>query len=473
MILLPAALGIACGFALVRFLWGRNARCGSEFATQVFLAIGFGAGILSLDFFIVPGAGPRALVTIDTAIFIAFAVAGFVRRRRTDENGHVIRATSEVHPIWLVRALMAAFFIALAVGLYSAVVRTMAHPHGDGWDAFAIWNLHARFLFFGGRQWRDGFSSLIAWSHPDYPLLLPGVIAHLWTFLGYDSVAVPAVIALLFTFCTVGLLCSALFTMQSKTAGLLAGTVLLATPSFLEIGTWQYADVPLSFFILATTVLLSSSGNETADQAFGSCGLLTLGGLAASLAAWTKNEGLLFFCAILFARFLIGVRHREANKSRGSIWLFLAGSIPVLLVVVYFKHWIAPPNELFSQSNAALQKLTSPQRYWIACQWFGRDFVTFGDWLWFPLTVAMIVFGLLVGRNQESSRNVQVRIVRLGLFLTLAGYFVIYVVTPYDLEWHLRYSLNRLFLQLWPSAVFLFFLTCSGKVETSWVSPQD
>ena len=48
----------------------------------------------------------------------------------------------------------------------------------------------------------------------------------------------------------------------------------------------------------------------------------------------------------------------------------------------------------------------------------------------------------------------------LTLVLTLAGYFAIYIITPRDLYWHLRFSLNRLFLQIWPSAIFLFFLFC-------------
>jgi len=47
---------------------------------------------------------------------------------------------------------------------------------------------------------------------------------------------------------------------------------------------------------------------------------------------------------------------------------------------------------------------------------------------------------------------------RIALTLTLAGYFLIYLITPYDLYWHLRFSLNRLFLQLWPAVIFLFFL---------------
>jgi hypothetical protein len=39
-----------------------------------------------------------------------------------------------------------------------------------------------------------------------------------------------------------------------------------------------------------------------------------------------------------------------------------------------------------------------------------------------------------------------------------AGYFFIYVTTPQNLAWHIRTSLNRLLLHLWPSAVFVFFL---------------
>jgi hypothetical protein len=45
-----------------------------------------------------------------------------------------------------------------------------------------------------------------------------------------------------------------------------------------------------------------------------------------------------------------------------------------------------------------------------------------------------------------------------ALGLTLAGYAFVYLTTPQDLAWHLRTSLHRLLLQLWPSALFVFFL---------------
>jgi hypothetical protein len=48
----------------------------------------------------------------------------------------------------------------------------------------------------------------------------------------------------------------------------------------------------------------------------------------------------------------------------------------------------------------------------------------------------------------------------------LAGYFFVYVMTPLDLGYHLATSLNRFFLQLWPSVIFLFFMT-AGAPETA------
>jgi len=49
--------------------------------------------------------------------------------------------------------------------------------------------------------------------------------------------------------------------------------------------------------------------------------------------------------------------------------------------------------------------------------------------------------------------------------LTLCGYFAVYVITPNELYWHLRFSLNRLFLQLWPAVIFLFFLSLGHQTS--------
>src|SRR6266550_538828 len=77
--------------------------------------------------------------------------------------------------------------------------------------------LLARFLFLGGSHWRDGFSTLIPWSHSDYPPLVPAAIAHVWSYIGHDDPIVPAILGLVFTFATLGLLVSSLATLRGIT----------------------------------------------------------------------------------------------------------------------------------------------------------------------------------------------------------------------------------------------------------------
>ena len=48
----------------------------------------------------------------------------------------------------------------------------------------------------------------------------------------------------------------------------------------------------------------------------------------------------------------------------------------------------------------------------------------------------------------------------------LAGYYGFYLIMPNDIEWHLRSSLDRLFLHLWPAAVFVLFYAVSSPVHS-------
>jgi hypothetical protein len=49
----------------------------------------------------------------------------------------------------------------------------------------------------------------------------------------------------------------------------------------------------------------------------------------------------------------------------------------------------------------------------------------------------------------------------------LAGLFAVYVITPKDLAWQLQFSLDRLLLQLWPSALLAFFLFTAEPTEAT------
>ena len=62
------------------------------------------------------------------------------------------------------------------------------------WDAWAIWSLHAKFLYFDD-QFVNLFTNNIEWTHPDYPLMLPSIIASIWKSIGIVSPMVPLFIS--------------------------------------------------------------------------------------------------------------------------------------------------------------------------------------------------------------------------------------------------------------------------------------
>src|SRR6185295_10552637 len=120
---------------------------------------------------------------------------------------------------------------------------SLKRPHGE-WDAWAVYNMKARFLFRAGEFWRDLYAEPLYWTGTDYPLLIPTTIAGIWTLMGRESVAVPVLVAMLFTLGTAGVATSALSTLRSRCQGLLAGLILLCTPFSISHGANQYSDIP-------------------------------------------------------------------------------------------------------------------------------------------------------------------------------------------------------------------------------------
>jgi hypothetical protein len=469
-----AILCFGIAFTLVSLGLGLIALRGSDLLLRICLSAGFGLGLFSIIFFLARVSGFMGLWRIDFTLF-ALSLAAWLlfTVRRSPAVSTCNRTRRDSTP----KLFIAGFLVALFAALYAVIVRALGHPYGSGWDSFAIWNLHARFLDRGGAYWRDGFSLLIPWSHPDYPLLLPAAIAHFWALLGHETPAVPSAIGPVFTFSTLGLLFSALDMLVGRTSALLAGMALLCTPSFIELGTWQYADVPLSFFFLGTIVLFHLNEHAALGAATfrNKGGAMALAGLAAGFAAWTKNEGVLFVCAMLVARLLLKPRVPSlSSASIGAAQLapLLFTFVPVFCVLVFFKHFIAPPGDLFSDGATMLHKLRDPARYWAVTKWYGKEFLRFGEWLVIPVPLLMLGLYLLIRANIRTAPSASVRASALTLGLTLAGYFFVYLITPYEIYWHLRFSLARLFIQIWPSAIFVFFLGVDLESLKPWSSQQ-
>lgn len=462
LLLLSILTSLWIGFCFLSVFWV-DWKSGHEyFLLKCCMASGIGFGISSCCFFlwlILGGTSENSFAIMETALFVIFTWIYFRGlKARNDIEETVLLPSSGSRPK-IQKYLAIAFYAALICALVSFVLFTLVHPHGN-WDAWAIWNMRARFMFKAGSEWKTAFSPLMNWSHTDYPLLIPCLVARCWHYIGYETVAAPALLSALFTFATVGLVLSSIAVLRSTTQGYLAGLVLLGTPFFIQNGTFQYADILLGFFFAATMVFFSlhesSSGNNN--------NFLFLAGITAGLSAWTKNEGQLFVAAILITRSALILPAKGWRTYIKEMLFFIIGLLPLLIVLVYFKIELAPPNDLFAYQGikSIMGKLTDLSRYIQIMKAFMSDTLQyFGHWMVF------IVYIFLLGAKIHKKGKSGVYTCILVLCLMLAGYFSVYVITPHELVGHMRTSLSRLLVQLWPTFVFLYFLVVNTPERSS------
>ncbi len=356
------------------------------------------------------------------------------------------------------RILSISFLIIVFSFMVAFLLRSAINPHG--WeDAWGMWNLKARFLFRSGENWRNTFSNLLFWTSPDYPLLVPISIVRIWSYLKIESTIAQILVAALFTFSTVALLISSLSVIRGRSTGLLAGLVLIGSRYFLKTGAYQIADVPLGFYILATIVLFCLKERSDSKSR-----CLILAGAMAGLAGWTKNEGILFLLVVFIVRMIVISSNRGIKAYSKELAMFTIGVFPILVVLFLFKSKIPSTNELFTGQSidTVLGRLTDFSRYLI----IGKSFIVFfydklaKEWL-----IILPIYFFLLGKTKENVNAESIKTSFLILFFMLGGYFFIYLITPLNLPWHLKTSIWRLFLQIWPTIIFSFFLVVSTPEE--------
>jgi hypothetical protein len=164
------------------------------------------------------------------------------------------------------------------------------------------------------------------------------------------------------------------------------------------------------------------------------------------------------------ARGLAYFWQRQAYRARREVVWLLAGLMPVLAIVALQKTLLASSNKMVSDQGFAvtLRRMADGSRYLEILQAFAVT--TWKVARGFALILPGA--GLLLGWTRRGvTKTTGFRTAALVLACMLAGYYCIYLITPYDLTWHLRTSLNRLFIQLWPSVVFLFFVAIASPEE--------
>lgn len=455
---LSFCVSLLTGFSLASIILAWQRKSYIHLLLQLCLAVGLGFGISSSLYFIHLFYGPSTvkLAVMETGLLISlFPLFLYLSSTLTNRISFDSAEKPVITSVYR-RILLAGFSCTLVSAFITFLLRSLILPHG-GWDAWQTWNLFARFLYRGGDRWREGFSTLLNPHHPDYPLLIPAAIARCWQYIGHETQVVPVITAGLFTFATIGLLFSSLSVLKDKNQALLAGIILAGTPNFIILGSMQYADVPLSFFFLAALVLCSLQDRMPENPNFS-----LLAGIMAGFSCWTKNEGFLFLLSMILAQVVIINVVNTRKRYMRLLALFISGAAPIMALILFFKWNIVPANDLISgqKFNTTLSKLTNLPRYLLIMKSFLLTTLYIIPIV--PLLAFYVVYYKIDSRNNDKRILL---LLPLTLFSMFVGYFFVYLITPYDLKWHLDTSFSRLLMQLWPSVIFTFFLLARTSEE--------
>ncbi len=457
-------LPIATGGLIVHLLWPDREL--KNLVLKAFLGIGIGLGFSSLAYFayMLLFAGQHWFWVVEVAaLFIVLALNIWRERGWREQWRPRWSAPRLVRPQSLLLGLSAIVFL---ISLGSTASYILRRRQGD-WDAWMMFNRAARFVYRDQANWLQSFSRRMdPIFHADYPLFLAMNIASDWDTIGAETPHVPMLQSALFAVACAGLLVSALASTKSVGQAALGLIIFWGTPAVVNEGARELADLPLAYLFLATAVLIYLYVIHRKPA------LIVLAGVAAGLGAWMKNEGSVFVIAAALGLLLGFLRDRPW---RLLAWYAIGLAIP-MAVVIYFKLALAPPSDVLSNApSRSLMQALDPARHLEILRFFGSQLLAFGGWVFLglPVSVMLVLLVYLIAARQPLSRDrVPMLVVALVvLAVQMAGYYAIYVITPYDLTWHLTTSVSRVFLQIFPMTVF-FVLIATRTPETIFHKDQ-
>lgn len=308
------------------------------------------------------------------------------------------------------------------------------------WDFWAIWGHKARvFAERGAIDWRFLESPWNAFTHPDYPLLVPlnfdlvALVNGGWDdrWLGLLSVAFAA----------------ALVFVVRELAAEEASPVVAAFVALAIAGTACARGVGLAegpFLASAgSALLLIRRGLRTGDTPSFRHGAILLG-----LAASTKNEGLALLGSIALA-IVLTEKVPIALAALRRLWPAAAIAAPWLLMRAVHRL----PTDLLSGS--LLERMAS---YVPELGSAARELIVH---LARPWLFAAILLALLVARDRRRER-----FALLAIAIQLAVCVAIYLTSPRDIHWQIATSWERVSAQLLVPLAYVVAMLVAASFDT-------
>jgi len=412
-----------------------------------------GSIVLSLYMFLLSLVGIRFSVFAVSLPFIVFIIYDIYRSRP------VIRLQMpQIRKPDPEAFLFAAVSIILALVIISVFLNNYFLPVFRA-DAIAHWMFQAKIFFVERRIPLDVLLHKVYDYRADYPLLVPLNLAWIGICIGsWQDTAVRVIFSCQYLAAII-IFYDALKEYSGGLFAAMASMMIFSVPVLLAHIENGYADFTLAAFALLATIAFF---NWIRKERFAD---LCLAALFIGGAAWTKNEGIaLASSMILSLAACLFLKKKGADR---SIPIFLQFALISCAVFVPFKLFAAfnhIGNHMLKSANVLGIAAQGIVRIPLISKHFGYQlFLDTYQWMYFWIYVL-----LFISLRKRDAVKDHLLFPLLFIVLSLISYFVLFMVTPLDLEFHLSVSLDRLLLGLSLSAAFIAFVAAfaeNGKAE--------
>ncbi len=335
------------------------------------------------------------------------------------------------------------------------------YPFG-GWDAWALYNTKTKFLILNGADWTVIFDKLHPYTQPDYPLLLPFINTWIYAVAPGPIHHITLATAFVFTLNSGFLIFAGLYQFTRKRIAFLASFLLLLIPHFILLGSSQYADILLAFYLCAATILTMLTIREKNDS------IAILAGLVMGLLTFTKNEGIVMAILLTGMICLYLVFEKIKNQTdlgglRRLLSRFFIGLIVTFSACLIFKLFLAPPNpDILPGTGIKNFEFLNLKGLTITLSAVIAEIVN----LKWGLIWCLILF-MVLPRFSEffQKENKVITFFFLTYFCILI--FIYLTTINFDLSWRLRSTLSRIYFYLLPSILFFCCYVCFKNDPTS------
>ena len=380
--------------------------------------------------------GATASVATVLALCALIGIAGVGAAWRREGRPPALPPRPKLPPLrgrgadfWFTTGFAGVFGVYAVLGFLSAMVTPLT-----GFDGWSIWTRKARMLTEpGGLPTEFLESASYTFTHPDYPLLYP-----LWQSIHFraagevDTQLLQGHLWLLLVACVWALA----YLMAPRVRAVVWAPILLAVA--VAPGVWRqlltgFADVPLGVFLVVGTLLV---GLWLAE---GSRRHLAVGALMLAAAASTKNEGLTMAVAVIAAAALTLAVGRRRSELRD----LAAAAGGFVLVLLPWRIWIAAHD---IGSDLPIADGLKPgfladrsERVRPAVRAVNANLSDQAQWLHFVPVAVVVALACVAARAGA----------RVALFYLVTGAAVwaalvwAYWISPYELDYHLRTSADR------------------------------